>query len=135
MKSSFRNGFTVCIINWSGKCIILILLNALFLYSCIRRPSWWFGWVERGYPPPNTHTQKENHQPHIRLCIPVLSRVMSKVAICQYQYVNANILFPVFIASEGRDLIVVCNVQQIFLTFQYGGPMFRLRFCTLTVCL
>lgn len=41
-------------------------------------------------------------QPCVHLCIPVLSRVMSMVAICQYQYVNANILFPVFIASEGR---------------------------------
>jgi len=58
-----------------------------------------------GLPPP-----KKKYQPNVRLCIPVLSRVMSKVAICQYQYVNANILFPVFIASEGRDLIVVCNV-------------------------
>lgn len=60
------------------------------------------------------------------LCIPVLSRVMSMVAICQYQYVNANILFPVFKASEGRDLIVVCNVKPIFLSFQSRCRMFRL---------
>jgi len=68
----------------------------------------------------------KKYQPDIHLCIPVLSRVMSMVAICQYQYVNANILFPVFIVSEGRDLIVVCNIKPIFLSFQSRYRMFRL---------
>lgn len=35
---------------------------------------------------------------------PVFAYVITAMAICQYLYVNSNILFPVHKALEGRDL-------------------------------
>jgi len=99
--------------------ILILIKNIRLIFQHIggHREQWGIGGL-------SSLSQKK--QPDVHLCIPVLSRVMSMVAICQYQYVNANILFPVFIASEGRDLIVVCNVKPIFLSFQSRCRMFRL---------
>jgi len=78
------------------------------------------------------------HAPAL-LCFPVFSRVISKVAICQYHYVNTNILFPVFIVLEGRDLIVVCNVQPnipvILIQMSCVDVLLNILFQTLTVWL